>query len=1167
MSDIYIEKLNEVYLRISGEYSILRELSGYFTFEVPGARFTPAYKNKLWDGYIKLLNLNTRCIYGGLYQHILEFADKSGYSVSVAEDVFAPADTDRSIIEKYINEVLKLYAFDSKIEIRDYQVDAIKHIIDHKRATIESPTSCHKKGDKVLMASGLFKNIEDIVVGEYVIGNDGKHKKVLRVFSGENVELYDIIPKNSKNTKITVTGEHILPLKFSDYSAPHGYAKGNKDHIEYITVNEYLKKSNYYKHCANMFYNSNVLHFDNEKNPNINLSPYFIGCYIGDGSSYSCEITSIDKEIIDEIYSQAAKLSCTIKPPSQWRKYSYKILGSRNKKNIIFGEFEKVGLYFSGKNRLNCEDRFIPFELINSSEDFRLELLAGLIDTDGYYSKNVNYEYSSKSLRLCQDIQLLAISLGFKTTVSSKLNKKHDKFYHTTRISGDLSKIPVRLPRKKHIEQIREVYRSTYNKKFDINFHGIDDFYGIEVEDHLYITNDGLITHNSGKSLVIYASLRYLIATKQVRRVLLVFPTTGLVSQMKADFIDYSTVNGWDVESRSHMIYSGQEKETDKQIVFSTYQSLAKMPISYYNQYDAIFVDECYSPDTEILTDRGFIRFDELPKDCLVAQYDEGIISFVTPMAHIVKAVDDDLIHIHNSNVDILVTKKHDILTQKLCGKSRDIPKDIKIHAEDFKTGAVIRMYGGGFGSGMSTTLTPDEKLLISLQADGCIVGKPNGQKRLQFQFSKENKIIEFLKLMELGGFSFVETKSVQKKNNTRLKRRFSVHGTPYEHKNIQEYFNISDFSVEKAKEIIEYMIKWDGHITKNGLYYYSNTDEAAVDFYQSVAILAGYRARKTIQIDNRSEKYNNIHRLFIQKTNIIGTQGMLIDKVAYTGLVYCVSVPSQNIIVRRNGFVVVCGNCHTAKSKSITDIMERAHGVAYRVGFTGSLQDGKCHRLVIEGLFGKAFKTTTTKELINNNQAAQLKIHCILLKYNRDICKPMKKASYAEEIEYLTMSTRRNAFIAGLANSLSGNTLILFQFVEKQGKPLYELLKGNGNCHFIHGKVSVDDRDAVRRIAESTDDCTIVASYGTFSTGTSIKRIDNIIFASPYKSKIKVLQSVGRGLRIGNGKSKCNLYDIADDFSYKSHKNFTLQHFEARVGYYAADKFDYSIIEYQLEK
>jgi len=182
----------------------------------------------------------------------------------------------------------------------------------------------------------------------------------------------------------------------------------------------------------------------------------------------------------------------------------------------------------------------------------------------------------------------------------------------------------------------------------------------------------------------------------------------------------------------------------------------------------------------------------------------------------------------------------------------------------------------------------------------------------------------------------------------------------------------------------------------------------------------------------------------------------------------------------------------------------------------------------------------------------------------------PNKFETFEEEVKYIIGHNRRNNFIKNLALDLKGNTLILYARVEGHGQPLYEMINNNttDNRHvfFVHGGVDTQDREQVREITEREDNAIIVASYGTFSTGINIKRLHNVIFASPSKSRIRNLQSIGRVLRKGNGKMKATLYDIADDICYKSRKNYTLNHLIERIKVYNEEKFNYDIVNIPLK-
>jgi len=259
----------------------------------------------------------------------------------------------------------------------------------------------------------------------------------------------------------------------------------------------------------------------------------------------------------------------------------------------------------------------------------------------------------------------------------------------------------------------------------------------------------------------------------------------------------------------------------------------------------------------------------------------------------------------------------------------------------------------------------------------------------------------------------------------------------------------------------------------------------------------------------------------------------------------------------------------HQFKAKSLTTILTGCSNAKYRIGTTGTLDGTQTHKLVLEGLFGPVYKATSTAELMEKGQLASFKIKCLILKYDEPICKQARDWDYQSEIDYIVKSKPRNDFIKNLVLSLKGNTLVLFQFVEKHGKELHALIKEhakNRHVFFVFGGTDVEIRESVRAITEKEKDAIIVASYGTFSTGVNIRNLHNIVFASPSKSRIRNLQSIGRGLRIGDNKQEATLFDISDDFRIGKYTNYSLHHFVERVRIYDDEKFNYKFYNINLK-
>ena len=261
----------------------------------------------------------------------------------------------------------------------------------------------------------------------------------------------------------------------------------------------------------------------------------------------------------------------------------------------------------------------------------------------------------------------------------------------------------------------------------------------------------------------------------------------------------------------------------------------------------------------------------------------------------------------------------------------------------------------------------------------------------------------------------------------------------------------------------------------------------------------------------------------------------------------------------------------HGFKSKSLTTLMTKCTSAEYRIGTTGTLDGTQTHKLVLEGLFGKIHKVTTTKKLIDRKQLSPFSVKILILKYPDEVCHQLRKSKYVDELEYLVTHEKRNKYISNLVLSLKTNTLLLFRLVKKHGRILYNMIEeethdSNRKTFFVFGGTDTDTREDIRKIAEQERDAIIVASYGVFSTGINIRNLHNIIFASPSKSRIRNLQSIGRGLRLSENKEETVLYDITDDLCWGNRKNYAYQHFEERIKIYNEESFPYKIYNVSLK-
>lgn len=260
------------------------------------------------------------------------------------------------------------------------------------------------------------------------------------------------------------------------------------------------------------------------------------------------------------------------------------------------------------------------------------------------------------------------------------------------------------------------------------------------------------------------------------------------------------------------------------------------------------------------------------------------------------------------------------------------------------------------------------------------------------------------------------------------------------------------------------------------------------------------------------------------------------------------------------NQFHIIFGDeAHTFKAKSLAEMMEKATAVEYRIGLTGTLDGAPVHEWLLEGLFGPVYQITDTATLIADGTLAAVNVKQIILQHPKNALK--RGFEYRDELNYLAENDARNRFIKRLALSMKQNTLILFTLVERHGIPLYNAISAStdkaAKVALIHGQTAVQEREKIRQLAKSEKNLIMVCSYGTFSTGIDITHIHNIIFASPSKSRIRVLQSIGRGVRKSVDKVSCTVYDIADALPGCGRKyNFTLTHAKIRSEYYAKEQF-----------
>lgn len=276
---------------------------------------------------------------------------------------------------------------------------------------------------------------------------------------------------------------------------------------------------------------------------------------------------------------------------------------------------------------------------------------------------------------------------------------------------------------------------------------------------------------------------------------------------------------------------------------------------------------------------------------------------------------------------------------------------------------------------------------------------------------------------------------------------------------------------------------------------------------------------------------------------------------------------------------MVLNDETHNATAKNVSTLVKSLKNCIFKAGLSGTLKDGKANLMQYIGMFGQVYSPVTTSELMEKGMVTKLKINSLFLEYPEPVCVGMKGMDYQTEVKSIIGYKKRNKVITGLASKLSkkgDNVFVMFRY-SKHGKSLFEeLSKDNEKVYYISGEISTEKRDELKGILENDTGIIVVASYGVFSTGISIKNLHHVIFAHGTKSKITVLQSIGRVLRKHESKDCATLWDIIDCAGIKPkegskskkkyiHMNHSLKHGIERLDRYFKEKFDVSVKKIQL--
>lgn len=456
-----------------------------------------------------------------------------------------------------------------------------------KNGLIILPTGCHAKGSSVLTSDGVCIKVEDVKVGDFLLGNDGTPRKVLELHNGVD-DMYKVTP--IKGEPFVVNGGHILHLYKTNEGKGYNSCQPRYDEI---SIKEYVVKSANYKHLHKLHRVSQI-DFGNDK---YLFDPYFVGLYLGDGCCINgLNITTQREEVVEYLrefartyglgFRAAEKRNGENKAKSYFFPYAF---ANNNTPNPLQVTIRGLGL--EGKV---AGDKFIPHQYKVASVEDRFSLLAGLLDTDAFYDKEKNtFEYCSKSKRLADDVVFVCRSLGFFAQIGKTKVVKGESYYRI-QISGDLNLIPTKVAIRQG--RARKQKKSVLVTGFSVEYLGRGEYFGFTLDgNHLYCDNQFFIHHNSGKSLVIAD-----IASRLEGPLLVFQPSKEILQQ------NFAKLQSYGIFDCSCYSASVGCKDINR-ITFATIGSVMNH-MSDFDCFKNIIIDECHYVNSKAGQYKQFIE-------------------------------------------------------------------------------------------------------------------------------------------------------------------------------------------------------------------------------------------------------------------------------------------------------------------------------------------------------------------------------------------------------------------------------------------------------------------------------------------------------------------------------------------------------------------------------
>lgn len=980
--------------------------------------------------------------------------------------------------------------------LREVQKVPVENVLLGRDIMVVAPTSagkCFGKGTPVMLASGKVVPVESIVEGDLLMGPDGEPRRVASTCKGRE-QLYRV--RQKRGIDYVVNESHILSLRITNMKEGDRTRCGGRffssQDLANVELRDYLGAPKTFRHVAKGWKSPCVEMFHGVvPGPDATLPPYMLGLWLGDGAADGFKITTEDVEVVESVVAYADSIDHLVTVDASGdRCPSYNVVTPLGKQAGAGHETNEPKRVLRSLGLLNHKQAGIPDSYRLAHFTDRLQLLAGLIDSDGSFVRDSSYDFISKHERLAEDYAFVARSLGFHATVTSCEktcgNTGAVGDYWRVYISGDVRRIPVRVARKRAdvgMMRTNPLLTGIALEKLEVG-----DYYGFTLEgpDRMFLLGDFTVAHNTAMFTVPTLALGW--------RTLVFSPLVALMRDqvielqrrgVAADFVNSQQTNeanhqalaNW-AQGKTQMLYVAPERLQRTEF----HAAMAQRPP------DMVTIDECFTPETEILTEDGFVQFRDLQDGAKVAQVcpDTKETTFVVPDKIIRKPYKGELVRLWSQKYcDLTMTPNHELLAY---------------YGEDrWKKEAVSKVrfnYLKRFLAAAPVTGREERKLSdldrfrIAYQADGNLHAvKKNGSITAAFSLTKERKVKRLLQLAKSCGYVCNEV-------SARVgQRRFLVSDVSGCSKKLSEMFRLRDMSASYAAEFVEEASKWDGHVVRHtGQLYYSSTVEENASFVQTVAVLAGYKTNLTVQEDDRSENYADVFRVFIHTDRShFGAQALKREEVPYEGYVHCVRVPHGNIIVRGRGKTMVVGNCHC-----LSQWADNFRSDYYVIGqFVADYKP----RVVF------ACTATCTEEIESDVcRAVGISPACTLWQYYRR--------------ENLTLKSRElcNDYdIVRQLEEIQGKTVIYFSTVKRLEEFVPWLNEKIGkDVGLYHGKMNSDVKTYLQD-AFKNGDIDIMCATNAFGLGVNVEDIRAVIHHDPPGTPEALAQEVGRAGRDEN--------------------------------------------------